>query len=116
MEKMITIGLDLAKSVFQVHGIAGDGTVVARRALRRSQVLDFFRGIDPCCVGIEACASSHYWANAIGQLGHTVKMMSPTYVKASLDRGGCGSHRGGAGGATPALIGGFQGGDGGAEL
>lgn len=82
MEKIITIGVDLAKSVFQVHGIAGDGSIVVRRALRRSQVLDFFRAIDPCLVGIEACASSHYWANAIGQLGHTVRMMPPTYVKA----------------------------------
>ena len=69
MEKIITLGLDLAKSVFQVHGIAGDGSVVVRRALRRSQVLDFFRSIDPCLIGIEACASSHVRANAIGQLG-----------------------------------------------
>jgi transposase len=86
MEKITTVGLDLAKSVFQVHGIAGDGSVVVCRALRRSQVLDFFRGIDPCLIGIEACASSHYWANAIGQLGHTVKMMPPTYVKAYVKR------------------------------
>ena len=82
METIITVGLDLAKSIFQVHGIADDGSVVLRRAMRRSQVLDFFRGIDPCRVGIEACASSHYWANAIGQLGHTVRMMPPAYVKA----------------------------------
>lgn len=86
MEKIITIGLDLAKSVFQVHGIGDDGNVVVRRALRRSQVLDFFRGIDPCLVGIEACASSHYWANVIGQLGHKVRMMPPTYVKAYVKR------------------------------
>lgn len=86
MDKIITIGLDLAKSVFQVHGIADDGNVVVRRALRRSQVLDFFRGIDACLVGIEACASSHYWANAIRQLGHTVRMMPPTYVKAYVKR------------------------------
>jgi transposase len=86
MEKIITVGLDLAKSIFQVHGIADDGSIVVRRALRRSQVLDFFRSIDPCCVGIEACASSHYWANAIGQLGHTVRMMPPTYVKAYVKR------------------------------
>lgn len=86
MEKIITVGLDLAKSIFQVHGIADDGSIVVRRALRRSQVLDFFRSIDPCRVGIEACASSHYWANAIGQLGHTVRMMPPTYVKAYVKR------------------------------
>jgi transposase len=86
MDNIATIGLDLAKSVFQVHGIAGDGSVVIRRALRRSQVLDFFRGIVPCLVGIEACASAHYWANAIGQLGHTVRMMPPIYVKAYVKR------------------------------
>jgi transposase len=86
MEKIITLGLDLAKSVFQVHGIAGDGSVIVRRTLRRSQVLDFFRSIDPCLIGIEACASSHYWANAIGQLGHTIRMMPPTYVKAYVKR------------------------------
>jgi transposase len=86
MQKIITVGLDLAKSIFQVHGIADDGSIVVRRALRRSQVLDFFRSIDPCRVGIEACASSHYWANAIGQLGHTVRLMPPAYVKAYVKR------------------------------
>jgi transposase len=80
------MGLDLAKSIFQVHGIADDGSIVVRRAMRRSQVLDFFRSIDPCRVGIEACASSHYWANAIGQLGHTVRLMPPAYVKAYVKR------------------------------
>jgi transposase len=69
MEKIITLGLDLAKSVFQVHGIAGDESVVVRRALRRSQVLDFFRSIDPCLIGIEACASSHYWRTPLGNSG-----------------------------------------------
>jgi transposase len=86
MQKIITMGLDLAKSIFQVHGIADDGSVVVRRAIRRSQVMDFFRNIDPCLVGIEACASSHHWANAIGQLGHTVRMMPPAYVKAYVKR------------------------------
>jgi transposase len=86
MKKIITVGLDLAKSIFQVHGIADDGSVVLRRAMRRSQVLEFFRSIDPCRVGIEACASSHYWANAIGQLGHTVRIMPPAYVKAYVKR------------------------------
>lgn len=86
MEKIITIGLDLAKSVFQVHGIAEDGRVVVRRALRRSQVLDFFRSLEPCLVGLEACASAHYWANAIGAFGHTVRMMPPAYVKAYVKR------------------------------
>ncbi|TWC76466.1 hypothetical protein FB593_12039 [Rhizobium sp. SJZ105] len=60
MEKITTVGLDLAKSVFQVHGIAEEGVVIVRRALRRSQVLDFFRKLQPCLVGMEACGSAHY--------------------------------------------------------
>lgn len=72
--------------VFQVHGVAEDGRVVIRRALRRSQVLDFFRSVEPCLVGLEACASAHHWANAIGQFGHTVRMMPPAYVKAYVKR------------------------------
>lgn len=86
MEKITTIGLDLAKSVFQVHGITGDGRVVVRRALRRSQVLDFFRSLEPCLVGLEACASAHYWANAVSGFGHTVRIMPPAYVKAYVKR------------------------------
>lgn len=82
MEKITTDGLDLAKSVFQVHGIASDGSVTVRRALRRSQVLDFFRRLQPCLVGIEACGSAHYWAREVPALGHTVRMMPPAYVKA----------------------------------
>lgn len=80
MEKITTIGLDLAKSIFQVHGVAEDGRVVIRRALRRSQLLEFFRGVEPCLVGLEACASAHHWANVIGQFGHTVRLMPPAYV------------------------------------
>ncbi len=83
MEKISTIGLDLAKSVFQVHAVADDGRVVIRRALRRSQLLEFFRGVEPCLVGLEACASAHHWANVIGPFGHTVRMMPPAYVKAA---------------------------------
>lgn len=86
MEKITTIGLDLAKSIFQIHAIADDGSVVTRRALRRSQVLQFFRRLEPCLVGLEACASSHYWANSIGQLGHKVRIMPPAYVKAYVKR------------------------------
>lgn len=86
MEKITTIGLDLAKSVFQVHAVAKDGRVVIRRALRRSQLLEFFRSVEPCLVGLEACASAHHWANAIGQFGHTVRMMPPAYVKAYVKR------------------------------
>ena len=86
MDKITTIGLDLAKSVFQVHAISADGRIVMRRALRRSQVLDFFRGIEPCVVGLEACGSAHHWANEIGKFGHTVKLMPPAYVKAYVKR------------------------------
>lgn len=86
METITTIGLDLAKSVFQIHAIAEDGRVIVRRALRRSQLLEFFRNIQPCLVGLEACASAHYWANAIGQFGHTVRLMPPAYVKAYVKR------------------------------
>ncbi|WP_062212773.1 IS110 family transposase [Aureimonas sp. AU12] len=86
METITTIGLDLAKSVLQVHAITQDGRVIIRRALRRSQVLDFFRGLAPCLVGLEACASAHHWANAIGQFGHTVRMMPAAYVKAYVKR------------------------------
>ncbi|MQB35182.1 IS110 family transposase [Rhizobium rhizogenes] len=86
MKRIITIGLDLAKSVFQDHVITENGHVVVRRALRRSQVLEFFRQIEPCLVGIEACGSSHYWANAIGEFGHTVRLMPPAYVKPYVKR------------------------------
>ncbi len=86
MKKIVTIGLDLAKSVFQIHAVAEDGRVIVRRALRLAQLLDFFRSLEPCLVGIEACATSHFWANAIGQFGHTVRMMPPAYVKAYVKR------------------------------
>lgn len=86
MEKITIIGLDLAKSVFQVHAITEDGHVAVRRALRRSQVLEFFRHIEPCLVGMEACGSAHYWANAIGEFGHTVRLMPPAYVKPYVKR------------------------------
>lgn len=82
MEKITTIGFDLAKSLFQVHAVTGEGKVALRRSLRRSQVLDFFRSIEPCLIGIEACGTAHYWANAIQQFGHTVRLMPPAYVKA----------------------------------
>jgi len=87
MSNITTIGLDLAKSVFQVHGIDCNGTVVLRRSLRRSQLLDFFRRSPPCLVGLEACASSHFWAREIQALGHDVRMIPPIYVKAYVKRG-----------------------------
>lgn len=86
MKRITTVGLDLAKSVFQVHGIAEEGDVIVRRALRRSQVLDFFRTLPSCLVGMEACGSAHSWAREIQALGHTVRMMPPAYVKAYVKR------------------------------
>jgi transposase len=86
MEQMATIGLDIAKSVFQVHGIGKNGSVVVQRRLRRSQVLAFFSKQSPCVVGIEACASSHFWAREIGALGHDVRLMPAAYVKPYVKR------------------------------
>ncbi|MGY3364307.1 transposase [Bradyrhizobium sp. GM2.4] len=86
MEKIITVGLDLAKSIFQVHGIAENGKVLVRRTLRRSQLLPFFRSLPACLVGMEACASAHHWAREIAALGHAVRMMPPAYVKPYVKR------------------------------
>ncbi|MEE8307278.1 MAG: IS110 family transposase [Gammaproteobacteria bacterium] len=85
--KITTIGLDLAKNVFQVHGIDAAGEVVVRRALRRGQVHAFFSKLEPCLVGMEACGTSHYWARELGSLGHDVKLMPPAYVKPYVKRG-----------------------------
>ena len=81
MGNVITIGVDLAKSVFQVHGVDAEGMTVVRRQLRRRQVLPFFEKLPPCLVGIEACASSHHWSRELHALGHTVRLMPPAYVK-----------------------------------
>jgi transposase len=81
-----TIGLDLAKSVFQVHGADADGAIVVRKKLRRAEVLRFFEGLAPCLVGMEACASAHHWAREIAKLGHEVRLMPPAYVKAYVRR------------------------------
>ncbi len=81
MTEVSTIGLDLAKSVFQVHGADDKGKVVVRRQLRRRQVLPFFKKLPPCLVGMEACATSHYWAREISAFGHDVRMMPAGYVK-----------------------------------
>jgi len=86
MEQIATIGLDIAKSVFQVHGIEKNGSVIVQRRLRRSQVLGFFSKLLPCVVGIEACASSHFWAREIGALGHDVRLMPAAYVKPYVKR------------------------------
>jgi transposase len=86
MSKITTIGLDLAKHVFQVHGIDETGAVVVRKRLRRSQVIAFFAGLPPCLVGMEACATAHYWARELTALGHEVRLMPPQYVKAYVKR------------------------------
>ena len=86
MQTVKTIGLDIAKSVFQVHGIDADGQLIVRRQLKRRYVLTFFAKLQPCLVGIEACASSHYWARALQALGHRVRLMPPAYVKPYVKR------------------------------
>jgi transposase len=86
MQTITTIGLDIAKSVFQVHGVDADGQVVIRRQLKRRYVLTFFQKLPPCLVGIEACASSHHWSREIKGLGHTVRLMPPAYVKPYVKR------------------------------
>lgn len=85
--EITTIGLDLAKTVFQVHAVDRDGNVVVRRALRRTQVLAFFKQTPPCLVGIEACGTSHFWARELTKLGHEVRLMPPAYVKPYVKRG-----------------------------
>jgi transposase len=86
MQAVTTIGLDIANSVFQVHGIDAAGKVVVRQQLKRSRVLAFFKKLSPCLVGIEACASSHHWSRELQALGHTVRLMPPAYVKPYLKR------------------------------
>ena len=84
--QITTIGLDLAKHWFQVHGVDANGRVVVRRRLWRSGVLAYFRSLEPCLIGMEACATAHYWARELAALGHTVKLMPPAYVKAYVKR------------------------------
>src|SRR5919205_950133 len=87
MHGVTTIGLDIAKSVFQVHGIDAEGKVIIRRRLKRRYVLAFFQKLPSCLVGLEACASSHYWSRELKALGHTVRLMPPAYVKPYVKRG-----------------------------
>jgi len=84
--QVTTIGLDLAKHWFQVHGVDATGAIAIRRKLRRSEVMNFFQSLPPCLVGIEACATAHYWARELISLGHEVKLMPPAYVKAYVKR------------------------------
>src|SRR5437899_3052145 len=86
MQTVTTIGLDIAKSVFQVHGVDARGKVMVRRQLKRRYILAFFQKLPPCLVGIEACASSHHWSRALQALGHTVRLMPPAYVKPYVKR------------------------------
>src|SRR5205085_6445480 len=96
MSEIKTIGLDLAKHVFQVHGVDAAGECVLRKRLRRSQVISFFAQLPRCLVGIEACATAHYWARELQAAGHEVRLMPAQYVKAYVN----GSYR--LGGDAPA--------------
>jgi transposase len=87
MEQVTTIGLGLAKNVFQLHGVDGAGNVVLRKQLRRGDVLRVFAGLSPCLIGMEACGTAHYWARQLAKLGHTVRSMPPAYVKPYVKRG-----------------------------
>ena len=82
-----TIGLDLAKSIFQVHGVDAQGKVVVAKSLRRGQMMAFFSKLPPCLIGMEACSTAHYWARELRKLGHTVRLMPPAYVKPYVRRG-----------------------------
>ena len=86
MREITTVGLDLAKNVFQIHGIDEAGEVVVRKQLRRAQVLGFFAGLSRCVIGLEACATAHHWARELKALGHDVRLMPPNYVKAYVKR------------------------------
>ena len=85
--QVTTIGLDLAKHVFQVHGVDAEGQPLLRRRLRRSEVIAFFAGLPSCLIGMEACATAHHWARELGRLGHRVRLMPPSYVKPYVKRG-----------------------------
>src|SRR6266581_1055963 len=86
MQTVTMVGLDIAKSVFQVHGVDAEGKMIIRRKLKRRYVAAFFQKLPPCLVGIEACASSHHWSRELQALGHTVRLMPPAYVKPYVKR------------------------------
>src|ERR1700722_460217 len=86
MGEVSTIGLDIAKSVFQIHGVDRDGEVAIRKRVSRAKLLEFFAGLPPCVIGIEACPTAHHWSRKLQALGHTVRLMPPSYVKAYLKR------------------------------
>jgi transposase len=87
MGNVTTIGLDIAKNVFQVHGVDADGAAVVRQRLTRGRMLKFFAKLPRCLIGIEACATSHFWARELVALGHDVKLMPAQYVKPYVKRG-----------------------------
>ncbi len=86
MLEITTVGLDLAKHVFQVHGADASGRAMLRKRLRRSQVLEFFAQLPPCVVAMEACGGAHFWGREIGRLGHEVRLIPPAYVRPFVKR------------------------------
>jgi transposase len=86
MQAVTTVGLDIAKSVFQVHGVDAQGNAVVRRQLKRRYVLAYFKRLPPCLVGIEACATSHHWSRELQAFGHTVRPIPPAYVRPYVKR------------------------------
>ncbi len=85
--RIATIGLDLAKSVFQAHGVDENGTTVLVKKLHRKQMLPFFSKLSPCLICVEACRTAHYWARTLAKMGHEVRLIPPSYVKAYVKRG-----------------------------
>ena len=79
--KITTIGIDLAKKLFQIHGVDERGKAVLRKQLKRKDVMKFFANLEPCLIGMEACGSAHYWARKLSEFGHTVRLMAPQFVK-----------------------------------
>lgn len=86
MGEITTIGLDIAKNVFQLHGVDADGAVVLRKSLRRGQMQPFFEKLAPCLIGMEACATAHHWARTLMDAGHDVRLIPPSYIKPYLRR------------------------------
>lgn len=86
MNQVVTIGLDIAKSVFQLHGVDAEGAIVFRKRLTRARMRTFFERLPPCLVGMEACGSSHYWGRELSALGHDVRLIPPSYVKPYVKR------------------------------
>jgi transposase len=84
--QVTTIGLDLAKHIFQIHGIDAQGRIVLRRRLRRAELLAFFEALPPCPIGLEAFGTAHHWSRQLATLGHTVRLMPPAYVKPYVKR------------------------------